>query len=373
EASINNIELIGYVIVITLGLHLIRFLWLAGMNFIESRCKPAHQTLGNLSFRDLLIMTLSGARGAITLSLVFTIPWYNEIGNGFPQRSLIIFIASGVIVLTLIIATFIVPLLAPKRDTSESSLLAEEEAETVMDILRSVIEELTTHQTPENRRATQRVIKSYNERINKVKNSNDIEIEPNKELRIKALRWEQDYTLELIDNGRVDPMIGYQYLNHLAHIQNLLKHQKENFWVRRNALRRLSLFARSLKRRIINALPGKNPSQKLEEFRSIQVAASEYAISKLQQEITDPNAPTEDVSELILEYQRSIAALRTTRSGTAPSSNNAPTTADIELLGLKIELEQIQSMYEADRLSRASAKRLRENVYLMQIDIEERI
>ncbi|MEG0376214.1 MAG: sodium:proton exchanger, partial [Raoultibacter sp.] len=234
-------------------------------------------------------------------------------------------------------------------------------------------EELTTHQTPENRRATQRVIKSYNERINKVKNSNDIEIEPNKELRIKALRWEQDYTLELIDNGRVDPMIGYQYLNHLAHIQNLLKHQKENFWVRRNALRRLSLFARSLKRRIINALPGKNPSQKLEEFRSIQVAASEYAISKLQQEITDPNAPTEDVSELILEYQRSIAALRTTRSGTAPSSNNAPTTADIELLGLKIELEQIQSMYEADRLSRASAKRLRENVYLMQIDIEERI
>lgn len=373
ETAINNLDLIGYIIVITLGLHLIRFLWLAGMNFFERRRKPIKQTLGKLSFRDLLIMTLSGARGAITLSLVFTIPWYNDIGNRFPQRSLIIFLASGVIVFTLFIATFIVPLLAPKKDNSKATLLAEEEAESVIDILRSVIEELTAHQTPENRRATQRVIKSYNERINRVKNSNDIEIEPNKELRIKALRWEQDYTLGLIDNDRVDPMIGYQYLNHLAHIQNLLKHQKENLWVRRNALRRFSLFARALKRRIVNALPGKSPSQNLEEFRSIQVAASEYAISKLQQEMTDPSAPTEDVSELILEYQRAIAALRTTRPSGTMVSKNAPTTADVELYGLKVELEQIQAMYEADRISRASAKRLRENVYLMQIDIEERI
>ncbi|MCL2825991.1 MAG: hypothetical protein FWD72_01140, partial [Eggerthellaceae bacterium] len=46
---------------------------------------------------------------------------------------------------------------------------------------------------------------------------------------------------------------------------------------------------------------------------------------------------------------------------------------DIRYLGLSLELEQIQSMYEAERISHASAKRLRENVNLMQLDLDQAI
>lgn len=42
-------------------------------------------------------------------------------------------------------------------------------------------------------------------------------------------------------------------------------------------------------------------------------------------------------------------------------------------LGLRLELEQIQTMYEEERLCRDTAKRLRENVYLMQVDLEDNV
>lgn len=47
--------------------------------------------------------------------------------------------------------------------------------------------------------------------------------------------------------------------------------------------------------------------------------------------------------------------------------------ADIERHGLRLELEQIQSRYEDGDLCRASYKRLRENVYLMQVDLEDNV
>ena len=89
--------------------------------------------------------------------------------------------------------------------------------------------------------------------------------------------------------------------------------------------------------------------------------------------MTSPDAPTEDVSELILEYQRTLAALRASRPSVTSIAKRMSDAAVVEQTGLKLELEQIQAMYDADRLSRAAAKRLRENVYLMQIDLEERI
>ncbi|WP_139652801.1 cation:proton antiporter [Raoultibacter phocaeensis] len=373
--EITNWDLFVWILVITAALYVLRFAWLVLMNLFESKRKPAKQTLGVLSLRELLVMTLSGARGAITLSLVMTIPaQVGDLGNAFSQRSTIIFIASGVIILTLLVATFVVPLIAPKADKAKgTAILDEDEVETVIDIYRAVIEELTANQTPENRRATQKVIRSYNERINRLKDTSDIEIEPNKELRIKALRWEQDYTLELIDKSEIDPMIGYKHLNHLAYVQNLIKHEHRYSWVRRNAFRRFGLFSRAIWQRFTHALPGKTSSQNAEELRSLQIATGNYAISKLREEMASPDAPTEDVSELILEYQRTLAALRAARPSVTAITKRVSDTIAVEQAGLRIELEQVQAMYNADRLSRVAAKRMRENVYLMQIDLEERI
>ena len=61
------------------------------------------------------IMTLGGPKGTVTLAVILTIP------QAIAQRQLILFLACGVIVVTLLLATFVVPILAPqkKRDNTE--------------------------------------------------------------------------------------------------------------------------------------------------------------------------------------------------------------------------------------------------------------
>ena len=77
-----------------------------------------------------------------------------------------------------------------------------------------------------------------------------------------------------------------------------------------------------------------------------------------------------DVAAVLLEYQRSIATLRNSRPSISTSIRIADRTNDVKKYAYQVELEQIQTMYEEGRLSRAAAKRLRESVYLMQLDLE---
>ena len=56
----------------------------------------------------------------------------------------------------MLLATFAVPLIAPKKDTDDEDCFDEEQAN--IEILRSVIEELAARQTGENRAATQAVV-----------------------------------------------------------------------------------------------------------------------------------------------------------------------------------------------------------------------
>ena len=49
------------------------------------------------------------------------------------------------------------------------------------------------------------VIRSYNDRIARIKSRNDIEDEPNTALRLQAVRWEQELALKLIDDEEIYP------------------------------------------------------------------------------------------------------------------------------------------------------------------------
>ena len=63
-------------------------------------------------WRSAAVMTFGGPKGTITLSLMFTIPYTITGGAWFPMRDELIFIAGGVIVVTLLLANFLLPLLA---------------------------------------------------------------------------------------------------------------------------------------------------------------------------------------------------------------------------------------------------------------------
>lgn len=375
NSQTSNYLLVGEILIITFIMMLVRFIWILVMEFRMRRKQKIKSKSSDI--RVALVNTCSGAKGAITLSVMMSIPLMISSGTGtgiedFPQRNMLIFIASGVIILSLLIANFIVPLLAPKKEEDQEKGSAEE-LSTVIEIFRNVIEGLTALQTPENQFATQAVIKTYNERIANIKDSSEEESQHKKDLRIQALRWEQDFILDLIENEEIEAVDGYQYLNRLAHVQSLIRHEGTNAWALRKIFRHPIRILMSLARRLRRLNPKQNAAERDRVLRNTQIQATEYVIERLQTELIDPDIPTEDVSALIYEHQQILKRLKNPRLSVGAGIKSAQEADEVTRLGLNVELEQIQMMYEDGRLNRAAAKRLRENVYLMQIDLEDRI
>ncbi|MBC5583375.1 sodium:proton antiporter [Eggerthella sp. NSJ-70] len=367
STAIANDKLIAYVLGLALLIIAVRFVWILLMEWAHNRKDPDTGSFGLENVRSAAVMTLGGPKGTITLAVAFTIPYT------VPQRDLMIFMACGVIVVTLLLATFVVPLLAPKKPPTDEDLRCDE-TEVSIEILRTVIEDLAARQTTENRAATQMVIRSYNDRIARIKSRNDIEDKPNTALRLQAVAWEQELVLKLIDDEEIYPIIGYQYLSRLARIENMLQHHRGR-WSVQNFMLRLRAIVRSGWHRIVAGLPGINVTERVQAVRDLQMLCAEHVVERLQQKLASPesNEPTEDVSTLLLEYQRSITALRSANPSITALANTASKAVDIERHGLRLELEQIQARYEDGELCRASYKRLRENVYLMQVDLEDNV
>lgn len=104
--------LIIYVAAINVGLLALRYAWVwtsLRFNRFVARRRGEEQPLP--SWRLVAAMSVAGVRGAITLAGILTLPLLMTDGTEFPARDLAIFLASGVIVTTLVLATIGLPLL----------------------------------------------------------------------------------------------------------------------------------------------------------------------------------------------------------------------------------------------------------------------
>ena len=114
-------------------------------------------------------------------------------------------------------------------------------------------------------------------------------------------------------------------------------------------------------------------AEQTEEMRWLQTATRTYAVEHLEAAVASSQVPTEDAAAVLVEYQRSVAALHDARPTVTSVIKAGDRTEDIKRKAYTFELEQIQSAYEDDRLSRAHAQRMRESVQLMQMDLEDSV
>lgn len=77
--------------------------------------KPISITSAEL-IKNVLVTTIAGAKGAVTLSIILTLPLTTQSGAAFPQRDLLITIAAGVILATLLLADNLLPVLSKSPD-----------------------------------------------------------------------------------------------------------------------------------------------------------------------------------------------------------------------------------------------------------------
>lgn len=121
--------LILYVVAITLALGTLRFVWVwTSLRFTLHRADRHGKILDKPSWRMIAAMSVVGVRGAITLAGVLTLPLVMPDGSEFPTRNLAIFLAAGVIILSLILASIVLPrLLSGLEFPPEPSYQADED------------------------------------------------------------------------------------------------------------------------------------------------------------------------------------------------------------------------------------------------------
>src|SRR3546814_4152344 len=116
-------RLLGYALVILSALIVVRLIWvwllLHVTRFYASWRGDATRPMPRS--RLLWATAFAGVRGAITLAGVLSVPFVLENGAPFPHRNLMIFLATAVILLSLIAAAVGLPLLDRKSTRLNSS------------------------------------------------------------------------------------------------------------------------------------------------------------------------------------------------------------------------------------------------------------
>jgi CPA1 family monovalent cation:H+ antiporter len=98
-----------YVFAIVAALATLRFVWVwtsLKLTLFRRRHRGPPPKVG---LRLTMVMSLAGVRGAITLAGILTLPFVLGDGSPMPSRNLAIFLAAGVIIVSLLLATFALP------------------------------------------------------------------------------------------------------------------------------------------------------------------------------------------------------------------------------------------------------------------------
>ncbi len=140
EGSLGDpAALLGVVAVLTVVLEGVRFLWLLAMDALAAARagRAAASCLTPQALRGTLAVAFAGAKGGITLSLMLTLTAAGALSAA--DRSMLVSVASGMIVLTLVLADFAVPALAPsKRSAARSRDRVDAEVSLILEVIASI-------------------------------------------------------------------------------------------------------------------------------------------------------------------------------------------------------------------------------------------
>ncbi|KWX78763.1 Na+/H+ antiporter [Paenibacillus jilunlii] len=355
SSSLGHVQVFTYTLVLTLAVLSLRFIWILFMKLPGS---SEQMPVRGHKIKNALILSLSGVRGTITLASTLSLPFLLDNGNPFPERDLIIFLAAGVILWTLLAANYLLPLLIKNEGESEN-----DESHIEIEILRNVVIALSEQTTDENRAAISKIISTYNSRIRKLKKEETAD-RFQRPIIIQTLKWQRENTLQAIQNKEVNPFIAYRYLHRLN--RTLYRFTKdEQYRTDLMALRQWMEVSGILQQARLTF------QERHAAVDAFQIRNIHYVIVQLKNMLPTAGAEIEDVSSLLLRYEGMLG--RYTRNESEPSAKEDFDTALDELarVGIQLERDQIQHMFESGKLSRAGMKGMKSNLLLMEHDLRE--
>lgn len=395
ENSADLFWIFSLVLILTAVIVGVRFLWILCADLLSDNPETGKRMkLGGPAIRNALVTTLCGPKGAVSLSIASTIPFTVASGAVFPQRDLLLFLVCGVIVVTLLLANFVVPLIAPKSETDDDDEL---DPEYEIEMIQNVISGLKRRQTVENKQATGRVMRMYHRRLTAARRRS-VSGRQLRFLRQEVLLHQRDLIKEAIAHDEVDKRLGTTYLKRVDRMLKLLTRKKTLLTSNRQTQPLAG--STSTMRKIQDQVTSTNETRKKLEFK---IDVERVAVDYLELASHEPDdARVQAALALLGEHKALLSALRAqlraldnaqgiiasvpetagqhsivrTDTGSlhlepTTDPDDLPGLADVQAEGLRLELDEIQEMYESGKISQSLAREMREEIYLLQMGLSD--
>ncbi|HHW5564049.1 TPA: cation:proton antiporter [Staphylococcus aureus] len=362
----NLIFLIGITIVVALAVYLFRFVWvyvlypyfyLAISPFQKMMTKndDDNPTTEKPPKRSLyaLIMTLCGVHGTISLAIALTLPYFLAGHHAFTYRNDLLFIASGMVIISLVVAQVLLPLLtkpAPKTVIGNMSFKVAR-----IYILEQVIDYLNQKSTFETSFKYGNVIKEYHDKLAFLKTV-EKDDENSKELeRLQKIAFNvETKTLEsLVDEGQITNSVLENYMRYAERTQ---------VYRQASLIRRMIVLLRGalLKRRVqtrVNSASSLSVTDNLMELNKINKLVHYNVVSRLSKETTKDN--TLEVGMVCDGYLMRIENLTPSNFFNSASED---TITKIKLNALREQRRILRELIDTDEVSEGTALKLRESI-----------
>lgn len=300
-----------------------------------------------------LIMTLCGVHGTISLAIALTLPYLLANHETFAYRNDLLFIASGMVILSLIIAQVILPLVTPDSPEVKIGNMSFKEARIY--ILEHVIDYLNQKSTFETSYRYGNVIKDYHDKLTFLKTV-EKEDENSKELeRLQKIAFNvETKTLEkLVDDGEITESVLENYLRYA---------ERTEVYKQASLLRRIIVGLRGmlLKRRVktkINSASSLSVTDNLLELGKINKLVHYNVVSRLAKEATTDNKL--EVGMICDGYLMRIDNLTPNNFF---NSRHEDTLTKIKLNALREQRRILRELIENDEITEGTALKLRESI-----------
>ncbi|PJN91749.1 Na+/H+ antiporter [Bacillus sp. mrc49] len=378
ESNLNRGSLFGISVLIVLLLLVIRFIWVYFLHdtFTKNRVNPLEQFIMSRIHRDeikvsddknltrtryAILTSVCGIHGTITLATALSIPYFMPDDTLFPMRNTVLFIAACVILLSVLLATVLLPILVKAPAESEDERLTTDEAYKI--VLNKTIHQLSKEANSDNQKAVYQVMDDLNEQLIDLERgiTNRPDNKTIQDLVKLGANAELEVVSGLVEKGSISETTHELYKVYISRTLNYVqKSFLQRVWISLQAI----LFKKKL-----NVKWDKKWEAKLEssldknadlikEFRQAQKEASKAAISLIKQQIEPENR--HEVMLVIQRYNRYLNPFGTLSEKEA--TNLQEMVSHFQLNAMQIERDIIQQLVEEDRISSKTATELRQNL-----------
>ncbi|WP_201307996.1 Na+/H+ antiporter [Companilactobacillus farciminis] len=380
--------------VIWIMLVVIRFLWSYIYSTFSNNPDGKIKLWSKTRLYDCLMSGISGVRGAVTMVGVLSLPMTIKGGAPFPSRTLLLFVASAVIIFSLLGATILIPLMTKSSapvayrgntfssdgasdsddDEEESAPVELTRIEANRVILDKTVKKLRNEMDDGDTAVYSSVIAEYLNDIRNLSfrnhNSNVVSHQISKR-RVKSKKdaelWDICFNCEL-------EAIDELYENHeisddsydLA-TRKIAKYKKEIVHRRYNTTIEffISYFRRTflqIRRWIYRSVKYNDVQQMNQDSIKISIAGAKRALEKLQELNQSDQEDIDDNLIYIFQrhYEDRLELLQGKYRGRSPEFNSERMA--LEVKALSYQRAFVQDMLEQGRVSKITANELRKNI-----------